>query len=257
MRNFALLTAATLLGSLACSPVGAAPASKPTIAQAVAATADRSADNLAMDAGRKPAELLAFFGVKRGMHILDMFGLNGYWAEINTPVVGPRGRVTVWQPTQFYTARGLETWQKGAGRLSNVAVLVSPFEAPAWPARTYDFALINLDYHDLYWQNAERGILRMDANDWLKRLYAAIKPGGVVGVVDHVAVAGSDPRQSVQALHRIDPAVIRADFERAGFKLEAESALLRNPADDHTKLVFDKSIRGQTDRVVYKFRKPR
>jgi predicted methyltransferase len=257
MRKLALLTAAAWLGSLACSPASAAPTAKPTIAQAVAATANRSADNVALDTGRKPAELLAFFGVKRGMQVLDLFGLNGYWAEINAPIVGPRGRVTVWQPTQFYTTRSLDMWQKSAGRLKNVAVLVSPFEAPVWPARAYDFALINLDYHDLYWQNAERGILRMDANDWLKRLHAAMKPGGVVGVVDHVAVAGSDPRQIVQALHRIDPAVIRADFERAGFKLEAESPLLRNPADDHTKLVFDKSIRGQTDRVVYKFRKPR
>ncbi|URD62260.1 methyltransferase [Sphingomonas sp. KRR8] len=255
MRSFRLLTAAALLGGLAMAPLAAAP--NPTIAQAVAATANRSADNVALDAGRKPAELLSFFGVRRGMRILDMFGLNGYWAEINAPVVGPRGLVTVWQPTQFYTQHGLDTWQKGAGRLSNVAVIVSPFEAPVWPDRAYDFALINLDYHDTYWQSAQRGIPRMDPNAFVQKLFAAIKPGGVVGVVDHVAVAGSDPRQSVEALHRIDPAIIRADFERAGFKLEAESPLLRNPADDHSKLVFDKSIRGQTDRVVYKFRKPR
>jgi predicted methyltransferase len=251
MRIIALILAASLLAG----PVAAAPS--PTIAQAVAASTDRSTDNVALDAGRKPVELLGFFGVKRGMQVLDLFGLNGYWAEINAPVVGPRGRVTVWQPTQFYTARGLDTWQKGAGRQSNVAVIVSPFEAPVWPAKAFDFALINLDYHDTYWENAQRGIVRMDPNAWLTRLFAAIKPGGVVGVVDHVAVAGSDPRQSVEALHRIDPAVVRADFLRAGFVLEAESPLLRNPADDHTKLVFDKSIRGQTDRVVLKFRKPR
>jgi predicted methyltransferase len=79
----------------------------------------------------------------------------------------------------------------------------------------------------------------------------------VVGVVDHVAIAGSAPRESVAKLHRIDPAVIKADFARAGFRLEAESPLLRNPSDVHTVSVFDKSIRGRTDRVVLKFRKPR
>lgn len=252
MRATSILVAVTFMGTTV--PAAAA---TPTITQAVAATDQRSADNVALDAGRKPAELLSFFGVRRGMQMLDLFGLNGYWAEIDAPVIGPRGRVTVWQPTQFYSQRGLDTWQKGAGRLNNVAVIVSPFEAPVWPARAYDFALINLDYHDIYWQNAERGIPRQEPSAWLARLYAAIKPGGVVGVVDHVATAGSDPRQSVEALHRIDPTVLRADFERAGFKLEAESPLLRNPADDHSKSVFDKSIRGQTDRVVYKFRKPR
>lgn len=244
-----------LLAGMAALPARAAPT--PTITQAVAATANRTPDNVELDAGRKPAEVLRFFGVRPGIQMLDLFGMNSYWAEIDTPVIGPKGRVTVWQPTQFYTAKSLENWQKAAGKLANVSLIVSPFEAPVWPDRRYDLALINLDYHDTYWQNAQRGIPRQEPGEWLKRLYAAIKPGGVVGVVDHVATAGSDPRQSVEALHRIDPAIIRADFERAGFKLEAESPVLRNPADDHSKLVFDKSIRGHTDRVVYKFRKPR
>lgn len=253
MRVTALLLAAALT-SAAAVPAAAAPS---RIAQAVAATQARGADNVALDASRKPVELLTFFGLKRGMRVLDLFGLNGYWAEINAPVVGPRGRVTVWQPTQFYTADGREEWMSGAGKLRNVELIVSPFQAPEWPRSSFDFALINLDYHDVYWENAQRGIPRMDPDAWLARLHAALKPGGVVGVVDHVAIAGSDPRESVNKLHRIDPAVIKADFQRAGFVLEAESPLLRNPADNHSLLVFDRSIRGQTDRVVLKFRKPR
>lgn len=247
---------AMLLG-VSALPATSWAAAAPTIAQAVAATTSRSADNVELDGSRKPAELLRFLGVRPGIQMLDLFGMNSYWAEIDAPVIGPRGRVTVWQPTQFYTAKSLEKWQTAAGKLANVSLIVSPFEAPVWPANRYDLALINLDYHDTYWQNPGRGIPRQDPNAWLKRLYATIKPGGVVGVVDHVAVAGSDPRDSVEKLHRIDPAIVRADFERAGFRLEAESPLLRNPADDHSKLVFDKSIRGQTDRVVYRFRKPR
>lgn len=84
-----------------------------------------------------------------------------------------------------------------------------------------------------------------------------MKPGGIVGVVDHVAPPGGDTREIVGKVHRIDPAVIRADFERAGFVFEAESNLLRNPADDHSKSVFDPAVRGKTDRAVLRFRKPR
>jgi predicted methyltransferase len=249
-----VLAAALSAMSFGAPAAVAAPAQ---VEQAVAATANRSADNIKLDAGRKPVELLRFLGLKRGDRVLDMFGINGYWAEIFAPAVGPRGKVTVWEPTQFYKAEGRSEFLAGAGRSPNVQLIVSPFEAPELPAASYDFALINLDYHDVYWENAERGIPRMDPAAWLARLYAAIRPGGTVGVVDHVAIAGTDPRVSVEKLHRIDPAVIRSDFERAGFKLETESSLLRNPADNHTLLVFDKAIRGQTDRAVLKFRKPK
>ena len=83
-----------------------------------------------------------------------------------------------------------------------------------------------------------------------------MKPGAVIGIVDHAANPGGDTREVVEKLHRIDPAVVRADFERAGFVLEGESQLLRNPADDRTTNVFDDKIRGRTDRFVFKFRKP-
>jgi predicted methyltransferase len=84
-----------------------------------------------------------------------------------------------------------------------------------------------------------------------------MKPGGVIGVIDHVANPGGDTRATVEKLHRIDPDVIKADFQRAGFVLDGTSDLLRNPADDHSLLVFDPNIRGKTDRVVVKFKKPR
>jgi predicted methyltransferase len=90
----------------------------------------------------------------------------------------------------------------------------------------------------------------------LSKLFAALKPGGVVVVEDHVANPGGDPAQVVDSLHRIDPAVVRRDFEKAGFVFDAESRLLAHPDDDHTKLVFDESIRGRTDQFLYRFRKP-
>lgn len=83
-----------------------------------------------------------------------------------------------------------------------------------------------------------------------------MKPGGIVGIIDHVGLPG-DTRDIVNKLHRIDPAVVRADFEKAGFVLEGSSDLLRNADDDHSKLVFDPTLRGKSDRFVFKFRKPK
>lgn len=97
----------------------------------------------------------------------------------------------------------------------------------------------------------------MDPNAWLRTLNRAMKRGGIVGVIDHVASPNSDTRATVDKLHRIDPAVVRRDFQRAGFALVGTSNILRNPKDDHSLLVFDPKIRGKTDRFVYKFRKVR
>ena len=133
---------------------------------------------------------------------------------------------------------------------------MTPFEALALPTNAYDFMMINLNYHDTYWESAKYGMKRMDPTSFLKTIYAAIKPGGIVGVIDHVANPG-DTRENVEKYHRIDPATVKADFERAGFKLAAEERILRNPADDHTLLVFNPQIRGKTDRFIYKFRKPK
>ena len=83
-----------------------------------------------------------------------------------------------------------------------------------------------------------------------------MKPGATLGIIDHVAAPNSDTRATVEKLHRIDPAVLRADFERAGFVFDGESNILRNPADDHSLLVFDEKIRGKTDRAFFRFKKP-
>jgi len=253
IRSAALaLALATLTASAASAQVG-----PPASVTAAVASSSRTPDNVKLDESRKPAELLRFFGLRRGMQVLDLFGANRYWAEIMAPAIAPKGHVTVWQPTQFMNDERRKAFDEFAARQKNVTLISSPFEAPDLPANRFDFALINLDYHDVYWETAERKIVRMEPNVWLKTLHAAIKPGGIVGVVDHVAKPGGDTRAIVDKLHRIDPAVIRRDFERAGFVLVGTSNMYRNPADDHTLLVFDPKIRGKTDRAVFKFRKPR
>ena len=252
MKATTILLAGLALGM---SPAVAS-AAPDAIAAAVAAPV-RAADNVKLDEGRKPAEVLSFFGLKKGMRVIDMFGANQYWAEIMAPVVGPRGKVTVWQPTQFLNEDRRTKFAAFAKRQKNVSLISSPFEAPELGTNAYDFMIMNLDYHDVYWQNPERKIVHMEPDAWLKRLYAAMKPGATVGIMDHVALPNGDTRATVEKLHRIDPEVLKADFQRAGFELVGVRNFLRNPADDHTLLVFDPAIRGKTDRVVYKFRKPR
>ena len=243
--------------SLAFAAPALAKTAPSPIAAAVADTANRTADNVKLDEGRKPAQLLQFFGLRPGMQVLDMFGANKYWSEIMAPVVGPKGHVTVWQAAQFLTDKNRGPFEEFAAKHANVSLISSPFEAPDLPKGKFDFAIINLDYHDVYWENPQRKVVRMDPDAWLKNLYAAMKPGGIVGVVDHVASPNSDTRATVDKLHRIDPKVVAADFKRAGFKLVGTSDMLRNPADDHSLLVFDPKIRGKTDRAVFKFKKPR
>jgi predicted methyltransferase len=253
MRHLTILAAALALSGTA--PLVAAP-QPPTMAAAVAAT-DRTADNVKLDAGRKPAQLLQFLGLKRGMHVLDLFGANAYWAEIEAPVVGPKGHVTVWQPTQFYRDKTKQSFGEFAAKHTNVSIVTSPFEAPALPKNYADFVILNDNYHDTYWQNEKYGIPKMDPNAFLKAIYAAMKPGAVIGVIDHVALPNDDVRATVEKFHRIDPEVVKADFKRAGFVLAGSSDMLRNPADPHSTDPFDESIKGKTDRFVFKFRKPR
>ena len=240
---------------LALAPSAAA--ASPAQVRAAVASNGRTADNVKLDAGRKPAEVLDFFGLRKGMRVIDMFGANLYWAEIMAPVVAPRGRVTIWQPAQFMNDDRRKNFAAFARRQKNVSLISSPFEAPALGTKAYDFMIMNLDYHDVYWQNPERKIVRMEPDQWLKTIYAAMKPGAIVGVIDHVALPNADTRATVAKLHRIDPEVVKADFQRAGFELIGIRNFLRNPADDHSLIVFDPKVRGKTDRFVYRFRKPR
>ena len=244
--------------ALAASPLAAKPAVQPPagIAAGVASTG-RTADNVKLDESRKPAAVLQFLGLRPGMSVLDLFGANAYWAEIMAPAVGPKGHVTVWEPTQFYKDKAKASFAAFMAKQPNVSIVSSPFEAPDLPKNYADLVMLNLNYHDTYWQSDKYGIPKMDPNAFLKAVYAAMKPGAVIGVIDHVAAPNSDTRATVEKFHRIDPNVVEADFKRAGFVLVGSSDLLRNPADDHSLLVFDPKIRGKTDRFMFKFKKPR
>lgn len=252
MRQSLILSAA-LAGLIATPALAADPAK---VAEAVADTAARSEANVAMDANRHPVEMLQFIGLEEGMRVLDLVGGNLYWSEIMAPAVGPYGQVVIWSPTEFYSDKAKAAGAAFAERHSNVVRLNSQFETPMVGKAMYDFVILNLDYHDTYWESERFGITRMEPRHWAKAIYDAMKPGAVLGVADHRAAAGTEPRAGVEAAHRIDPAVVRADMEAVGFVFEAESDLLANPDDDLTTNVFDPSIRGKTSRFLMKFRKP-
>lgn len=253
MTKRALISALAVMSIATATPLAAKPV-QPDFVAAVAG--QRSADASKQDESRKPAEILAFLGLEKGMTAADIMTGSGYWAEIMANAIGT-GKVTAFEPNQFYTApEEQEKWKALVSSRPDINFTRYPFEDFAAAKDSFDFTIINLSYHDLYWESAQYKIPRTDPAAFLKALYAATKPGGIVGIVDHVGLPG-DTRAVVEAVHRIDPETVKADFKAAGFVLEAESNLLANPADDHSKLVFDSSIRGKTDRFVYRFRKPK
>lgn len=248
----ALLALAVIAGPALAQDAGTTPISP---AASVAAS-DRPTDARALDASRKPAETLALLDLKPGMAVADIMTGSGYWADLMAEVVGPEGKVTALEPAEFYAdPRGRAPLDDLAARNPNVTVTPYPFKALALPAGSFDAAIIHLSYHDLYWESEQYKIPRADPAAFVAALYAAMKPGGRLLVIDHVGLAG-DTRATVDKVHRIDPAVVKADFAAAGFELAQQSDFLANPADDHSKLVFDPAIRGKTDRFAYVFRKP-
>jgi predicted methyltransferase len=188
------------------------------------------------------------------MHVLDYFAAAGYYTELMSRVVGPEGKVIAYNNDEYRKfSQDAPTKRYGNNRLGNVTEVTTPVESLSLEPASLDAVLFMQSYHDLYWRNKDWP--KTDAAKALAQLTPALKPGAVVVVVDHVATAGSDPTQTVDKMHRIDPAIIRRDFEAAGLTFESESPLFANSADDHTKEVFDKAIRHKTDQVMYKFRK--
>lgn len=211
--------------------------------------------HVAQDANRNPAETLEFLGVEAGDVVVDVAPGTGYFSEIMARIVGPEGLVVGIQ-SSVGDGRMHEPWVAVLENNANVRLDIMTPEMLVLPANSTDFVMMSLAYHDVYFDSEEYGHPRQHPQMFLAGVYEALRPGGIVGVIEHVAEPGGDVREVVHSLHRIDPAVVRADFEAAGFVFDGESDILRNPEDDHSLLVFRPEIRGHTDRVLYRFRKP-
>lgn len=220
------------------------------------ANKERLEGDLTLDEKRRPDEVLRFFGVEPGMTVLELFAGGGYYSEILSGVVGGDGEVWSHNNAAYiaFTQAQLDRRFK-PGRLANVKRVRAENNELELPEDTFDAALFILAYHDVYYIDEKNGWPRIDGPEMLAEIFRAMKPGGVVGVVDHVAAPGSPP-ETGGTLHRIDPVLLRRDFEAAGFVYEAENDVLRNPDDDYSLPMSDPAVRRQTDRVVYRFRAP-
>jgi predicted methyltransferase len=245
----------TLLLFVLTGLAGHAAAGDAAIGVAIA-NPDRLEGDSEADGRRKPADVLEFFGIEPGMHVLEMFAGGGYYTELLSYVVGDEGSVVA-QNNAAYLQYSKATLEKRftPGRLANVERLTAENNALDLPEDSFDAAVFILAYHDVYYIDDANGWPEIDGPAMLKEIYQSLKAGAVIGVVDHVAPAGS-PLGSVNTLHRIDPALLRKDFEAAGFVFEAQSEALRNSQDDHAKPMFDPAVRGKTDRFIYRFRRP-
>lgn len=247
-----LLLAATAALALSAGMAEAAPSAAVT---AAVADKGRPEADTALDAARKPAEMLEFAGVKPGQTVVDLIPGGGYFTRVFAKAVGPKGTVyAVGGPPRPSSdpakpaptpAQDLLAADPAYGNIRSIHV---GFTALAWPAKA-DVVWTAQNYHDV------KNIKEVDIAAFNKAVYDGLKPGGVYVILDHVANA--DTPNATSTVHRIDPAIVRAEVEAAGFKYDGESSAVRNPADDHTKNVFDPSLRRHTDQFVYKFRKPK
>ena len=257
-----MLIAAASLSTLLLSGCASAPPETPA---ATISTAPAAMDYSAIladpkrpdaererDAARMPARFLAFAQIDRGEAVGDYVMGGGYLTRILAGVVGSEGRVYAFQPDEFVAFRKEYGAEQAAvvADYAHVDAVNGPFAAPPFP-RPLDTIVTVQNFHDLYLKPFPEGTgARASA-----ALFAALKPGGTLVVVDHSAADGSGTSLA-DSLHRIEKAAVVAALTQAGFTLEAESNLYARADDPRTANVFDPIIRGKTDQFALRFRKP-
>jgi predicted methyltransferase len=244
LQTIALTLAALCCGSTALS----APAAY--INQAVA-DPSRPGDDRSLDADRKPAAVLAEAGVRPGEIIGEYLPGGGYYTRLLSDIVGPKGKVYALETTSW-GEKNIEATKAVLAEPGhdNVLLDLAPLGTFHLPEKV-DLFWTTLNYHDLHIKKE----VNVDLAAFNKLVFDSLRPGGVYFIADHAATPGSGDSSS-PTLHRIDEAMVIQEVKAAGFELVAKSDLLHNPADDHTRKVFDPSIRMKTDQFILKFRKP-
>ncbi|HSV02990.1 MAG TPA: methyltransferase [Phenylobacterium sp.] len=204
------------------------------------------------DPALKAKEVIAFIGLKPGETVADIVA--GRFVRAESQAVGPKGKVYAVMPAEVVKAHpevvGLLKTTASQPAYANVVVSTPPIDHMDLP-KGLDAVFIRQNYHDLH----DKFMGPADVPAFNRAVYAALKPGGVFVVLDHAAPGTG--LSATETLHRIDPAAVKSEVEAAGFKFDGSSDVLANPADDHTKTVFNPAIRGKTDQFLFRFRKPR
>jgi predicted methyltransferase len=214
----------------------------------------RPASDKQRDALDHPAELLRLAGIAPGMHVADVLAGGGYYSELLSYIVGPSGKVLLLNNAAY------DAWSDGlnarlaANRLPNVEHLTVDLDHMNLPAHSLDAVLLIKVYHDLYWVSSKDEWPAINVDSVLTQLARALKPGGKLLLVDHSAKAGTGA-SAATPLHRIDEVYAIKDFEAHGFKVVAESDLLRRADDARDQLTYKGPMVGKTDRFVVIFRK--
>jgi predicted methyltransferase len=239
---------------LAAGLSAAAPQKIPAYVTAAVSNPDRPEADTKTDADRKPADCVAFAGIKPGDKVADLIPGRGYYTRIFSGVVGPKGWVYAFVPSELIPLlqkNNIPFPPPANPKFANVSFLQAPVAKFVAPEKL-DVVWTSQNYHDLHNKNFGQP----DMNAFNKAVFDALKPGGTYIVLDHAAAAGSGAGDT-ETLHRIDPALVKKEVLAAGFVFAGESKVMADPTDDHTKKIFDPSIRGKTDRFLFKFRKPR
>ena len=229
------------------------PAALSSIVQKAVNDPARAADR-PIDARRKIAQVMMFAEVKPGQKVLELMPGTGYFTRVFSAIVGPQGHVyTVWPVVAGkYSTKSFAALTEVSKQphYANISLLKQPAAKVSAP-EPVDLVFTSQNYHD--YLNPSMGPVDMAKFD--REVFAALKPGGLFVVIDHVAPAGAGASDT-NTLHRIDPALVKKQVEEAGFVFDGQSDALSNPKDPHDIKVFDPSIRGHTDQFMYRFRKP-
>lgn len=220
------------------------------------ANPSRSDADRERDVRDKPQDVLELAGFKKGMVIADVFGGGGYYSEILSRVVGPKGRVLLLNNAPYDKYAKKEVGPRLADkRLPNVEYRVVPNDDLGLRVNSLDGALIVMSYHDLFYADAENGWPAIDSRQFMAQIVAGLKPGSRLLIVDHSAKAGA-AASDTKTLHRIEEQYALSELRSYGLEWVGSIAVLRNPADDRSLSVFDPAIKGRTDRFVHVYLKP-
>ena len=208
------------------------------------------------DINRKPEAVLNFFDVRPGMTVLDVYATGGYYTEMLSYIVGKKGTVITHNSKGYQKFVGQSINDRFInGRLPNVEkIYAHPREIQLKP-KSLDMALMVLIYHDLYVTNAKNRITAANRKNLISQILRALKPGGILGIVDHVAPRGSGEEAATQ-WHRLSSSIVTKELIKFGFEFIDEDTSLRNRIDTHDMSIFDNRVRRKTDRYILKFRKP-